>query len=73
VAVSSWAASTFITTTSVSRCWQRWRQWAGRIRFGEHINRRRAALLPDLKEVYWAADGRESVDIATHRTLRTGR
>ena len=70
--------SIFTTTTSVSRCWRRWRPSA----YAEARKQRRhpaaaiafgsanalivdeLALLLDLKDVYWAAEGRESVDVA---------
>ena len=68
----------FTTTTSVSRCWRRWRRSAcaerekqrrhpaAAIAFGSAnaLIVDELALLLDLKDVYWAAEGRESVDVA---------
>ena len=72
------AAITSITTTSASQCWRRWQRCGLRgterqrrhpmaaVAFGSAnaIIVDELALLLDLEDVYWATDGRESVDAA---------
>jgi hypothetical protein len=75
----------------VSGCWRRWPGWVCAEQKNNDNTPRQAlafgaanamivdelALLLDLKDVYWAKDGRESVDVAVgviaHRRNRGGR